>query len=65
MRAAIALGDEPAARAALAGLRTLADMVRTPPMQAAALAGRVAANAVHRSAHGLVADEIFEVREGV
>jgi hypothetical protein len=24
-----------------------------------------AADAVHRSAHGLVADEIFEVREGV
>jgi hypothetical protein len=24
-----------------------------------------AAHAVHRSAHGLVADEVFEVREGV
>jgi hypothetical protein len=38
VRAGIALGDEPAARAALAGLRTLADLVRTPPMLAAALA---------------------------
>jgi tetratricopeptide (TPR) repeat protein len=40
VRAGVALGDEPAARAALAGLRTLADLVRTPPMLAAALAAQ-------------------------
>jgi DNA-binding NarL/FixJ family response regulator len=36
VRANIDLGDEPGARAALAGLRTLADLVRTQPMLAAA-----------------------------
>ena len=36
VRANIDLGDEPGARAALAGLRTLADLVRTQPMMAAA-----------------------------
>jgi DNA-binding CsgD family transcriptional regulator len=37
VRAQIALGDEAGARAALAGLRRLADLVRTEPMRAAAL----------------------------
>jgi LuxR family transcriptional regulator, maltose regulon positive regulatory protein len=36
VQANIALGDEQGARAALAGLRTLADLVRTEPMLAAA-----------------------------
>jgi hypothetical protein len=36
VRASIDLGDEPEARAALAGLRTLADLVRTGPLLAAA-----------------------------
>jgi DNA-binding NarL/FixJ family response regulator len=36
VRASIDLGDEPGARAALAGLRTVADLVRTQPMLAAA-----------------------------
>lgn len=36
VQANIALGDEEGARAALAGLRTLADLVRTEPMLAAA-----------------------------
>jgi LuxR family transcriptional regulator, maltose regulon positive regulatory protein len=36
VQANIALGDEQAARAALAGLRTLTDLVRTEPMLAAA-----------------------------
>lgn len=36
VQASIALDDEPGARAALAGLRTLADLVRTEPMLAAA-----------------------------
>jgi hypothetical protein len=40
VRAGTALGDESAARAALAGLRTLADLVRSPPMLAAALAAQ-------------------------
>jgi hypothetical protein len=36
VRAKVALGDEPGARAALTGLRTLADLIRTEPMRAAA-----------------------------
>jgi ATP/maltotriose-dependent transcriptional regulator MalT len=40
VRAHVALGDEGGARAALAGLRQLADLVRTEPMRAAALLGQ-------------------------